>query len=429
MKRSKKIISAIAAVVVVSASFFCGVLVGRNSDEDMATLRFVIDSYKKYYLEESDDYVCVMANSIIDQYSHYYTAEEYKTLQNVSVGKRLGIGVTFSVDKEGVYVYSVHGNSPADRAGISEGGKVTAIIVDKEEAAVVDYPSLVSEMEKAKDGEYFGIKILYGEEEKTFSVVKEEYRETYVFYSDESGDYSFLTVDGNLSFKKRSDLPVGSFDSETAYLKYTSFSGLSSDEYGSESQIKTALGKFKEDGRTKLIIDLRGNGGGYMNIMESFASHLISVKDGSYALVSKAIFKDGSTERFYAKGVDYGEYGFEKIVFLADENTASASEALIGATLDYDDKNIVSVVLARSVSSSGYEYRTYGKGIMQTTYERFTLSGTDAIRLTTAKIYWPNSSICIHGEGITANTIKGKCFEAEYGEGDYVLGYALKNII
>ncbi|MBR1867783.1 MAG: hypothetical protein IJ800_04290 [Clostridia bacterium] len=429
MSKGKKIILAVSVILVASASFVAGLLVGRNYDEDLATLRFVIDSYKKYYLEESDDFVYVMSNSIIDRYSHYYTAEEYKTLQEVSVGKRLGIGVTFSLEKEGVCVYSVHGNSPADKAGVIKGGKVEGIkIAGKDEfVKTEDFSVLSSEMESAKDGEDFQLKISYDGEDRIFTVAKSEYRETYVFYTDSVGEYSFIETDGKLSFEKRKESPVADMDDKTAYLRYVSFNGLSNDEYGSERQIKTALEKFKEDGRSKLIVDLRSNGGGYMNLMESFASHLIDVKDGSSALVSKAVYKDGSEDRFYARNVDYGEYGFEKIIFLADENTASASEALIGATLDYDEKDIVSVVLARSTIGEEYVYKTYGKGIMQTTYERFTLSGTDAIRLTTAKIYWPTSSICIHGVGIREDTVKGKCFEAEYKEGDYVLDYALKN--
>ena len=85
---------------------------------------------------------------------------------------------------------------------------------------------------------------------------------------------------------------------------------------------------------------------------------------------------------------------------MGDDGTASASEALIGAMLDYDKEGIVNVVLSGYKDKSGeIVYRTYGKGIMQTTYENPTTG--EAIRLTTAKIYWPTSDITIHGEGVT----------------------------
>ena len=80
-------------------------------------------------------------------------------------------------------------------------------------------------------------------------------------------------------------------------------------------------------------------------------------------------------------------------MILADGNTASASEAFIGAVLDYDKDNIVKVVV-----SGG---KTYGKGIMQTTYWR---TFGDGIRLTTSKLFWPVSKKSIHGVGISEET-------------------------
>ena len=108
---------------------------------------------------------------------------------------------------------------------------------------------------------------------------------------------------------------------------------------------------------------------------------------------------------------------------MADSGTASASEAFIGACLDYDYRNIVKVVLSRN--SKG-EYKTYGKGIMQTTFVNTSVG--DALKLTTAKIYWPVSNISIHGVGITENLsgFSDKIYQAPYVENiDYELNYAL----
>ena len=82
--------------------------------------------------------------------------------------------------------------------------------------------------------------------------------------------------------------------------------------------------------------------------------------------------------------------------------------------------------MSQTKTSNGYVYRTYGKGIMQTTFENIT--GGDAIKLTTAKIYWPNSNVSIHGVGINKNLeqYKDKIIEAPYIENaDYELIAAL----
>ena len=83
-----------------------------------------------------------------------------------------------------------------------------------------------------------------------------------------------------------------------------------------------------------------------------------------------------------------------KIAVLADENTASASECLIGAMMDYGSMTEETLVITKN----GDTARTYGKGIMQTTYVNPT--GGDALKLTTAYIYWPVSHTSIHGTGI-----------------------------
>ena len=180
------------------------------------------------------------------------------------------------------------------------------------------------------------------------------------------------------------------------------------------------------DKKKKLIVDLRSNGGGFMSIMGDVASHFVGVKNGSKVLCAKAVYKDGKVDKFTTPAVDYADYGFEKIIFLANSNTASASEALIGACLDYDYKNVVRVVLSQTKKDEKYVYATYGKGIMQTTFEN--PFGKDAIKLTTAKIYWPVSEVCIHGVGITKNlqAFKDKIIEAPYIENaDYELIAAL----
>ena len=101
------------------------------------------------------------------------------------------------------------------------------------------------------------------------------------------------------------------------------------------------------------------------------------------------------------KKVRYAER-IEKIVFLANSGSASASEALMGSVLDYDKfsgANCTRVILDATYENGKEVFRSYGKGIMQSTITNARTG--EALKLTTAKLYWPLSGISIHGVGLT----------------------------
>ncbi len=423
----KKILSAVVAVVLVVVSFTAGFFIRNWTNPDLASLDFISREYKKHYIDEKDDYLSTMAKSVLDPYSRYYTKKEYDELKQSNKGIRAGIGVTFLV--ENAEVYSVNGNSPAEKAGITKGGIIVGVKTgsDTEYTAVTNYNEVSDKLDKVAANVKFSLKIRYGEEDKEFTLAKEEYRETYVFYEDNSSSYRFNDENGKNMAMVRYGNGNSALDENTAYLKYTSFNGLEKGLNGSAGQFAEALKKFKETKKKNLILDLRSNGGGFMDILTSVAAHLMGVENGSKKVVSKTIDKDGNVTNFVSEKVDYADYGFEKIIVLGDDGTASASEALIGAMLDYDEKGIVSVVLSGYKDKSGeIIYRTYGKGIMQTTYENPTTG--EAIRLTTAKIYWPTSGITIHGVGVTKDIEKysARVFTPTIEAGvDYEFNYAV----
>ena len=424
----KKILAVIGVIVLCVGAFLGGYFLRSYQDPDMASLKFVLEHYKKYYLEEDEDYIQIMANSILDKYSKYYTAEEYETIKKASQGIRAGIGLSFAISGEETWIYSVLGNSPAEHAGIKNGGKIVGIkAAGDQDFATVNYTQLDQKLSEIPVGEEFDLKILY-QTEQIYTLTKREYNETYVYYTDDSGSYRYVDGDdGKLQLSAyQNDLGV-TIPSDTAYIKFTAFNGLSNDLTGSAKQFDKVMEKFKLGGKRKLIIDLRGNGGGYLSVMRDIASHLIGTQ-GNNLCLSKAIYKDGSIETVNLGVNKYSDYKYTKIVFLADQNTASASEALIGACLDYDYFGVVKVVLSRSGSNGNFVYKTYGKGIMQTTIICADLAVGGAIKLTTAKIYWPVSNLSIHGVGITKDLAEygDKIIEAPYVENvDYELIAAL----
>lgn len=418
MSKKKKIISCAVALLLLCGTFFIGYFVGKGTlDGDLRAINYIITSYKKYYYEQSDDIIGLIEDALLDQYSEYYTKEEYKAVEKTSQGEREGVG--FSYDKVTHEIIQVVGNSPAKKAGVKEGGIILGAGLNKGDITYISkadtLDDILSEIPVNVD---FILRVSYGTEVRDYTVRKEEYLQTFVSYYDESGEYGFSDVSGKVSFERIGDneaFPLGDL-TDTAVIKYAGFSGLGSGLNGSSGQFAKALEVFKQKGKSKLILDIRNNGGGYMSILSSVASHLINAEKGSKKLVQYAVYNDGSKGSFYSDAVDYSDYGFEKIIILANENSASASEALIGAVLDYDEDKIVNVILDSSTKDGEVVYKTYGKGIMQTTYKDVAFGG--AIKLTTAKIYWPISNKSIHGAGVTKD-IDLRVVNATFDDGFY----------
>ena len=415
-QRTKSAVTVAVAVVAAIGMFLAGFFAGRIKDPDVAALEFIVKTYKRHYLEYDDDFVSVMSKSILDEYSEYYTKEEYAELKKISSGVRGGIGIYYGDRSDGsVVIADVLGNSPAERAGIKAGYIVKGFrkSVDENFTEINGRQELSAALAPLALGEEFVLKLEYtdadGVHEKECTLARKEYRQTYVYYSDASGSWRFSNGNeedmDDLKFE-RYDEPIADFGDDTAYLRYTLFYGTANGILGSAGQIEEALKKFTVSGRSKLILDLRGNGGGYVDICQSVAKFFVPAPENSFSLIATAEYKKdpktdkSKTEIFKSSAIEFGTYNYTKIIVLADENTASASEMLIGAMLSYDTQDKINVVLAPSKDDDGQTvYKSYGKGIMQTTY--VNTFGGGALKLTTARLVWPDGKTCIHGVGIT----------------------------
>ena len=160
-------------------------------------------------------------------------------------------------------------------------------------------------------------------------------------------------------------------------------------------QFAVALQSYKASGQKNLLLDLRGNTGGDMAVFSKIAAYFC--KDGQ-GRVKTAIAKTKKGEKvFYAEKSLYQEYfsQTERIGVLADENTASAAECLLGCMLDYGAIDYGDLCLAYK---DGEVAKTFGKGVMQTSYR---LKDGGVLRLTTGKLYFPLSKHCIDEIGIS----------------------------
>ena len=401
-KKRKKIKRVILTSVLVLTIFFGGMTTGwfllEPEFRSLIKMKIAIDNF--YYTDVDDDtFFNTIFNAInqevLDDYSWYMSAEEYQEYTSAGEGNQSGIGIVFliqDVASSSLYVSRVCGNSPAERAGIEAGDYVLGIGRTASGLnAFENFESFLAYLNEFETSEPFYLQVQKGGGEdaeiQVVSLSKENYMESYVFYRTATTAYGFEGEKGLHMVEKGK--PLSSLDDKTAYIRLTSFNGAVVEEFAQ------AMNQFRVDGMQNLVLDLRGNGGGYVHMMQSIASYFCKNTQEAKPVVAVA---DYGTRKhvFKANGNYYNEYFTQesRICVLADANSASASECLIGSMLDYGTISYSDICL----SERNGQIKTYGKGIMQTTY---TLGfGGDAIKLTTALIRWPLSNNCIHGRGV-----------------------------
>ncbi|MBQ8426436.1 MAG: hypothetical protein IJX16_01595 [Clostridia bacterium] len=399
--RKQKLLLVVTAILLLIVSFFGGFFLNRlingrklNRINDiiriMESVGFVFDENGEPRDITEEEYANAIVNGILDDYSQYFTAEQYEEYTERSRGNTSGIGLTF-YDYDCV-IDKVTGNSPADKAGVKVGDEIQSFVFNENETCVTDYEDIIDYLSSFATDVEFEMNVLRGTENIPFTVKKTAYKVNYVTYYDNEYKYCFESENNqDLTAKEYYGQGNSELPDDTAYIAFEGFQGQAS------TQLFGALDFMKERGKTKLIFDLRGNGGGQMNILTEVAGALIHCGGKNNFAVAVAESKKNK-ETFYS-GKNRFNTDIKSIVVLADERSASASECLIGAMIHYggvfsQDKLII------EKDASG-KATTYGKGIMQTTYG---LIGGGALKLTTARILWPDGTTCIHGKGITTKT-------------------------
>ena len=409
----KQIGIVIAVTVACASIFFAGYFVNYfASSKQLRSIRFFLDAYEEYYYKQEDmNFVDVLVEGALDEYSEYFTKEEFQAYEQKGEGVRVGFGIGISGRK----ITKVLGNSPAEKIGLTAGGEVLAFKnFDSQEFTVCENDKQLNDFLNQANS-LITLKVAYGEEIKEFSFGKEEYIENYVFYSDSTGNYRYVGNSEQMNLTKYTGEKLN-LNEGWGYLRFTAFNGKADGTMGGVGQFAGALELFKQNGNSKIIIDLRSNGGGYLSILCDIASYLCNDQSGKSFVCQKKEYKNGNIVESYAPKSKYNNYGFEKIVILVNSTTASASEALVGAVLDYDkfsNANIARVIIDPLITEEGIEYRSFGKGILQSTCKN-PLSG-EVIKLTTAGVFWPLSNTSIHKTGINP-TLDKRIIANTYGD-------------
>ena len=404
-KRKRRVKACVLAGVIALCSFLGGWIGNALTwDSEMRKLNRLKNRIQKSYYEEvtDDEFYGVLFSAVneklLDDYSWYMTEEEYAQARAQAKGEQSGLGLSFITGATGIEemrIVRVSANSPAEKAGLLAGEYIVGYGVngqtEKIETKVKDgesyFDNFASFLQGFKKGEAICLRVkgLDGQE-RVVELAKEKYVENYVFYRTNKNGYGF---GDNGEAVERKDA-LSELPDDGAYIRLTQFNGKAAEQFDGAMEL------FKKEKKKFLVLDLRGNGGGYLDITLEIASYFCKNSDKRKPLVAVADYGE-KTERFYATGNCYNEYfsAESRIFVLADNQTASASECLIGCMIDYGAISYADICIAQR----GEEVKTYGKGIMQTTYPLTGIYG-DAVKLTTARICWPVSNRCIHGRGI-----------------------------
>lgn len=278
----------------------------------------------------------------LDPHSTYSDPEEVKKLNEPLVGNFDGIGVQFNMATDTLFVIQPVSGGPSEKVGILAGDR----IIEVNDTVIAGVKMNTEEIMRRLRGPK-GTKV-------NLKIMRRGVKELLPF-----------TV-------KRDKIPVYSLDASymmtksTGYIRISRFAATTADEF------EEALHKLQEKGMRNLILDLQGNGGGYLNAAIEIANHVL--EKGELIVYTEG--KRNPRTEFKARG--NGDFRKGKLVVLVDEFSASASEIVTGAIQDWDRGTVVG-------------RRTFGKGLVQRPID---LPDGSMIRLTVARYYTP-SGRCI----------------------------------
>ena len=420
-KGPRRVGAVLMAIALVAVGFLAGWF-GRYGaiDPEMRRLMWAVKTTEKNFYADWDVYENLFAALTPDAYSCYYTAEQYDEILRESEGENVGAGFSISPFEadESVRIFSVVGNSPAEHAGLRKGMYIYECGAAADQLEEVTSSDSIFAVVRASKTLY--LKCGYDSAEtEVYKVTMGEYAASYCIYRDADSTYAFR---GNAAASlvltdatKEYGVLEGA-DEKTAYIRLDEFNGYVAKEF------EACLKLMKARGKSNLVLDLRSNGGGYLDKLVAVASHLMKNASEGLVTVATAKYRGNRQDRYATKTNDYYDYfsSDSRILFLADEYTASASECLIGAMIDYGTISYEDIIVRAETG------RSYGKGIMQSHFS--DLHG-NVMKLTVATIHWPISGRCIQGIGVgVADGAKSVDAPFVWGKEDKTLEFALAEL-
>ena len=290
---------------------------------------------------------------ILDQYSSYMSPDELEQfIDSLSTRQMIGIGIGLAVSEEGITkILRVIPNSPAQNAGLLPGD----IIISIDGENVEDLPM-----------------------EAIFSLITNPDNSRILIGIDRMGiPFNFDIQKGEVSFPSVTVESLKNLQEDYGlnYLEFFRHIRINTMGYNASNYVRQALSQMKAEGVEGIILDLRGNAGGYLHVTIDIANQLVP-----QGVVFQTIDRAGRIRTYSSL---LAEAPFDNIVVLVDRFTASAAEVIASALQDSNAAVIVGET-------------TFGKGSIQSIY---TLNIGGALILTTGE-YFRRSGEAINGIGV-----------------------------
>ncbi len=304
------------------------------------SLQEVADLIKNRYVDTVNinaitDTAIIAMLSKLDPHSAYIPAAELQDINDDIKGSFFGLGIEYNIINDSLNIVHVLPNGPAEKAGLQTGD----VVLKAGDSTISGKPInqyILKNIFRGGDGSKLTLVILRNASKLTVTVT-------------------------------RGNIPVKSID--VAYMLNTSIGYIKINKFTTQTykEFMNNLLTLKQQKMTSLVLDLRGNGGGVLDEATEVVDELLA---GDKLIT----YTQGThSEKKEIRCRRQGQFEQGKVVILADENTASASEVLMGALQDWDRATI----LGR---------QSFGKGLVQ---EQYDLSNQGALRLTIARYFTP----------------------------------------
>ncbi|MDO9260466.1 MAG: S41 family peptidase [Flavobacteriaceae bacterium] len=312
-----------------------------NNSQD-AKIKRLLGYIKNSYVDEVDtdsllDITITQMLMNLDPHSVYISKKEMQQNMESMQGNFVGIGVQFTMHQDSVVVVKAIEGGPSEKLGIKAGDRILMAENDTLSGKQLNSDIIMS---KLKGTQNSSVKV--------------------VIYRKSTKEKLNITIKrGNVDIKS---VPVGyMLSDDMGYIKIDRFALTTYHEF------KKELTKLQKIGMTTLVLDVRGNPGGFMDMAIGIVDELLVDKK----LIVYTKSKSGKIEKSFS--TNKGSFENGETYVLIDENSASASEIIAGALQDNDRGTIVG-------------RRSFGKGLVQ---EEMSLGDGSSVRLTTARYYTP----------------------------------------
>ncbi len=339
---------------VASSNYGNADLISSNKISDV--LNLIQTSYvDTVYADSISEAIIPLIIKQLDPHSAYIPAADLEAVNEQLEGSFSGIGVQFSLQEDTIYVVDVISGGPSERAGLMDGDRIVEVDDTLFVGKQINNEKVMKKLRGPK-----GSHVRLG-------IVRRSAPEMLHF------DIT------------RGDIPVHSVD--VAYMITPKIGFVSVNKFGATTyhEFLTALAQLKQSKVEKIIVDLRGNAGGYMDAALNMLNEFLSSGDLLVYVEGKAYPRTDS----HANG--YGSCQQMDLAVLIDEWSGSASEIFAGAVQDNDR----GVIIGR---------RSFGKGLVQNQME---LADGSALRLTVARYYTPS------GRSIQKPYVRGQAEDYE----------------